>query len=109
MNVLRRDLYRQYIPDLDLSIERYTQEVPSDGKYHVLRNGEVSGSFRSLKQAQDVFRKFVQDSGYKPSSPESSKTASEIMTERHLDEKELYWADSHRYRGGGGRGGRGGV
>lgn len=103
------DSYRQYIPDLNLSIERYTEQTPNDGKYYVLQNGEVLGSFRSLKQAQEIFKKVVQESGYKPSPPKRSKTTSELMTERYMEAKELYWADSHRYRGGGGRGGRGGV
>ena len=106
---MQNDAYRQYIPDLNLSIERHTERVQSDGKYHVLRNGETLGSFRSLKQAQDVFRKVVQDSGYKPSAPKRSKTPFDIMTEQYMEAKELYWADSHKYRGGGGRGGRGGV
>ena len=103
------DYYRQYIPELNLSIERFTEEVPSDGKYHVLKKGELLGSFRSLKQAQTLFRELVQDSGYKPNPPESGKTASEVATERYMEAKDLYWADSYKYRGGGGRGGRGGV
>ena len=99
------ELYRQYIPDLDLSIERYTEAVPSDGKYHVLRNGEIFGSFRYLKQAQDAFRKLVQESGFKPNPSRSKGSASQTMTDQYLETKELYWADSykHRPRGGGGR------
>ena len=109
MSVLPSDPYRQYIPDLDLSIERHTKPVPSDGKYHVLRNGEILGSFRSLKQAQVLYREIVQRSGYKPSPPEGGKTPAEMMTERYMEAKDLYWANSHKFRTGGGRGGRGGV
>ena len=32
-----------------------------------------------------------------------------MMTERYMEAKDLYWADSYKHRGGGGRGGRGGV
>ena len=109
VSAMASNSYRQYIPHLGLSIELLTEAVPSDGKYHVVRNGEIVGSFRSLKQAQAIFRQLVQDSGYKPSPPQSSKTVSEIMTEQYMEAKELYWVDSHKYRGGGGRGGRGGV
>ena len=101
--------YRQYIPNLGLSIKRHTEAAPSDGKYHVVKNGEILGSFRSLKQAQEMFKQCVQDSGYKPSLPQPSKPVSQIMTEQYMEAKGLYWADSYKYRGGGGRGGRGGV
>jgi hypothetical protein len=101
--------YRQYIPGLNPSIEHHTQWVPDDGKYHVLRDGEILRSFRSLKQAQALYREIIHDSGYKSTPPANSKTESEIMTDRYLAAKDLYWADSYKHRGGGGQGGRGGV
>ena len=103
------DFYRQSIPDLNLSIERATEAVPDDGKYHVLRSGELLGSYRILKRAQEVFRRVVQESGYAPKPSDSGKTASEMLTDRYMEAKDLYWSDSHKHRGGGGRGGRGGV
>ena len=103
------DSYRQAIPDLNLSIEKATDKVPNDGKYHVLRNEEVLGSFRSLKQAQELYRKMVQESGYKPAPVVTTKSAAEMATENYLAAKDLYWSESHKHRGGGGRGGRGGV
>jgi hypothetical protein len=70
----------------------------------------VIGSFRSLKQAQGLFKKIVQESGYKPKTVEGeTKTASEMAMERYMEAKEFYWADSYKHRGGGGKGGRGGV
>ncbi len=97
--------YRQFIPDLALSIERATGEVPDDGKYHVLHDGASVGSFRSLKAAQEAFRRIVTESGYRPPTPQDSgKTASEMMTERYMEAKDLYWASSHRYRQRGGQG-----
>ena len=101
--------YRQSIPDLGLSIERGTEATPDDGKYHLIRDGQSLGSFRALKRAQEVFRQVVQESGYKPTPSTPARTASQIMTERYMEAKELYWADSYKHRGGGGRGGRGGV
>jgi hypothetical protein len=101
--------YRQAIPDLNLSIEKATDKVPDDGKYYVLQNGKVLGAFRNLKQAQVLYRKIVQESGYKPTPVTTTKSAAEMATENYLAAKDLYWAESHKYRGGGGRGGRGGV
>lgn len=101
--------YRQSIPDLGLSIERATEATPDDDKYYVIRNGESLGSYRALKRAQEAFRLLVQESGYQPTPSGSAKTASQMMTERYMEAKDLYWADSYKHRGGGGRGGRGGV
>ena len=101
--------YRQSIPDLSLSIERATDATPDDGKYYVIHEGRSVGSFRVLKRAQELFRQLVDESGYDPAPAEHAKTASQMMTERYMEAKDLYWADSYKYRGGGGRGGRGGV
>ena len=97
---MNADSYRQAIPDLNLSIEKATDKVPNDGKYHVLRNEEVLGSFRSLKQAQELYRKIVQESWYKPAPVVTAKSAAEIATENYLAAKDLYWAESHKHRGG---------
>ena len=104
------DLYRQYIPDLNLAIEKGSESVPNDGKYHVLRDGKILESFRFLKQAQELFKAIVKESGYKPQpSKTARKSASQQNIDSYLEAKEFYWADSYKYRGGGGRGGRGGV
>ena len=105
----KRGPYRQYIQDLQLSIERETQDVPADGKYYVLFQGEVLGAFRALKDAQSLFKQKVKEQGYAPATALPNKSISEMQNERYMEAKDLYWANSHKYRGGGGRGGRGGV
>jgi hypothetical protein len=57
--------YRQTLPDLDLSIERFTDRVPTDGRWYILRAGEPVGRFRSLSAAQEAWRKIVRESGWK--------------------------------------------
>ena len=37
------DTYRHYIPDLDLSIEKNTENVPQDGKYYLLSDRLLPG------------------------------------------------------------------
>ena len=102
--------YKQSLPPLGLSIERDTERTPDDRKYYVFRDEQVLGSFSKLKAAQSLYRQVISESGYHPEpQSEPGKTASELMTERYLEAKEFYWADSHKHRGGGGRGGRGGV
>ena len=103
------EYYRQFIPDLELSVERATDGVPHDGKYHVLKSGRNLGSFRVLKQAQTLFKQVLGESGYQPPPPPEGKSQSEMLTDRYLESKDLYWADSHKFVSSGGRGGRGGV
>ena len=95
---------------MDLSIEKDTDVVPRDGQYYVLQNGEIKGIFRSIKPAQRLFGDLVRESGYTPTKNLAKrKSASEMATDRYLEAKDFYWADSYRYRGGGGKGGRGGI
>jgi hypothetical protein len=92
-----------------LSVEQGTEQVPHDGRYYVLKDRKVLASFRSLKQAQELFQKVVRESGYKPVVEQSRKSPGELAADRYLDAKDWYWAESHKYREKGGRGGRGGV
>jgi hypothetical protein len=64
------DQYRQVLPDLELSIERHTENVPPDGHWYLLRRGETMGCFRSLKAAQAAWNEIVSESGWKPKTRE---------------------------------------
>jgi hypothetical protein len=64
--VVGRDPYRQVLPDLQLSIERYTSDVPADGGWYLIRAGAHIGRFRSLKAAQEAWRAVVSESGWTP-------------------------------------------
>jgi hypothetical protein len=65
---LAQPSYRQALPDLELSIERYTEAVPADGAWYVLSSGAQIGRYQSLKAAQAVWRKVVEESGWEPPS-----------------------------------------
>ncbi|MFQ5827091.1 MAG: hypothetical protein ACE5IA_07015, partial [Dehalococcoidia bacterium] len=62
--------YKRYIPDLDLSIEKNTESVPRDGKYYLVRNGQIEKAFGTLKKAEIEFRKALAELGYKPKTLE---------------------------------------
>lgn len=66
--------YRQHLPDLDLSIERYTDSVPNDGAYYLLRAGEQLGRYRSLKAAQAAWKELIAASGWRPAPRELDPT-----------------------------------
>jgi hypothetical protein len=61
---MSREPYRQVLPDLALSIERYTDAVPADGGWYLLRDGDELGRYRSLKAAQEAWREVVLASGW---------------------------------------------
>ena len=58
------DSYRHYIPDLGLSIEKNTANVPQDGKYYLVRNGQILKGFGTLRKAEMAFKKLLAESGY---------------------------------------------
>jgi hypothetical protein len=100
------DRYRQGVAALDLFIERWTDRVPADGRYHVVVAGNVVGSFRSLRGAQHCYRRQQDVLGFVP-APAPSGTAAERLRredlERDLLRSASFWAESHKYSSGGGR------
>lgn len=105
--------FRLAIPDAGLSIEQNTENVPNDGKYHIVKNGAVVASYPSLKRARDRFQKLKDEVGYRPVRPDAAAQGEDLAAKEHierlLDAASSYWGSSHKYRSGGGRGGRGGV
>jgi hypothetical protein len=84
--------------------------VPNNNYYYVIRDGEIIGKYRTLKEAKELFDKLVKDSGYKPKLENSKpKDMSDYELDQYFHAKEVYWAESYKYRGKGGKGGRGGV
>ena len=98
--------YRQGLPGIDLYIERGTDRVPADGRFYIVLRGETVGSFRSLRAALRRYREQQGLLGYAPPSGEGA-TAFERLRhedlERDLLRSASYWAESHRFTGGGGK------
>lgn len=95
--------YKQSIPAIRLSIQRGTEDVPADGYYYVLLGGEVRGRFRTLKQAQAVYKTLLDESGYKPPARSDRIDPGHEAVERYLDELGAYWSDSHKHSRRGGK------
>lgn len=99
--------YRQFIPHLGLSLESNTESVPRDGFFYVVRNGDIVGRFKTLKQALAEYRS-IRDS-LLPKDDRFHDVSATAHIDAYLLDKELYWAEAHRFRHRGGKGGRGGV
>jgi hypothetical protein len=98
--------YRQGIPAIDLFIERGTERVPADGRYHVVQAGEVVGSYRGLKAAQRRYRQQLDAIGYVPAPRAELSTDEQLRREdleRDLLRSASFWAESYRHGGGGGK------
>jgi len=106
----RSSYYRRYIPDIKLSLEKGTKDVPSDGKYYLLKDGAIIDKFTLLKKAEEKFKQYVDASGYKPRPLDKSKPRpGDESINRYMIAKAIFWAEGPKYKDKGGRGGRGGV
>ena len=105
--------FRLAVPEAGLSIEQNTEAVPHDGKFYVLRDGKVVGGYPALKKARERLQQLKDEIGFKPAETAGDQSAEERANREHverlLDSATSYWSQAHKYRGGGGRGGRGGV
>lgn len=106
----RNGRYKHFIPDIGLSIEKNTSNVPNDGRYHVVKAGIVIQSYRSRKLAEEKFRQLLAESGYKPElSPSKPINPLDESTERYFASKDIFWVEGPKSLKKGGKGGRGGV
>src|SRR5579871_3021661 len=94
--------YRQGVPALDLYIERGTERVPNDRRYHVVHQGDLVGSFRNLRAAQLCYKRKQDALGFVV-TPEPIAT-DELLRREDLERDLLrtasFWAESHRFAAG---------
>jgi hypothetical protein len=87
---MSKDSYKHYIPEIKLSIERYTNNVPSDGYYYILQDSKIVGRHRKLVQAEAMFKEIVKKSGFKPKTDNAKrKTKSQLTTELYFDRGDI--------------------
>lgn len=98
-------LYRRFVPGTGLSVERHTENVPHDRRFHLLKDGKIIRSFTSERKAVESLRKLLDEIGYEPlPMEEKSLSPQEEDLERYFHVKEVYWGESHRYQEKGGKG-----
>ena len=94
-------VFRQGIPSLNLFIEKDTDKVPADGKYHLIRDGTLIASSRALKTIQKKYTEIVAASSEpeKSASPqqEKPKDAKELIL-KDMDSRYMWIGDSKRPR-----------
>jgi len=90
----------QRLPALALSIERGTPDVPSDGCFYLLRNGDVLTRSKSLRTAQKAWREVIDASGWTPPTPQQRTSEEMLAAERAArdrDARNEYWHSGRRH------------
>jgi hypothetical protein len=87
----------------DVSLERGTENVPHDGKFHVVVGAQIVKSLRSQKAALQAYQEAIRATGKErpPKEGTGAMSTSEIaQAERNNREfylSAMYWAVSHDY------------
>jgi len=100
------DYYKRELPQLQLSIERDTENVPNDGRFYLVRRGKIIADFSTEKSALKKYREILEEVRFQPQEIETKKMRpSEQWLESYFYAKEMYWGESHKYteKGGPGR------
>jgi hypothetical protein len=58
--------YRQFLPKLDLALERLTDKVPNDGAWYLTRSGTLLGRYRTRKEAMKAWQATLDAADWKP-------------------------------------------
>lgn len=101
------DYFKQTIEGFDLSLEKDTENVPRDGKFHILDQGEVVCSSKSLTQISEKFYQILNELGYDPKILKKSKDNNfKELIERDKDARFFnsygqYWDSSNKFKKGG--------
>ncbi len=98
------DRYVQRLDAIDLAIERDSERAPDNQQYHVFLGDQLQGSFRKLPEAQKLFARLREESGWKPPEREELPLSERLAREREFHQRTAhleYWSSSHKYRGGG--------
>jgi hypothetical protein len=98
-------MYRQYISEIDLSLEQDTPSTPHDGKYYLILKGKILGSYNSQKRATEAYKKIREKLGYKALKTQTKTERKELIQaedmERFFERHDSYWGSSHTFRKGG--------
>ncbi|MEW6202699.1 MAG: hypothetical protein AB1546_12025 [bacterium] len=82
-------MYKQGIKEADLFLEEGTNRVPNDGKFHIIKNGKIIGSYKTLRKAQEAYLNILQNIEYTPqkSPSEDHSKPIEKLIDRYLSNR----------------------
>lgn len=85
-----------------VSLERATDNVPHDGRFHILVDGKIVKSVKSQPAAMKAYKEAIAGTSRQPPPRESEElSAAEIAAAeenaRQFYLSEMYWGSSHNY------------
>ncbi|MBI3910904.1 MAG: hypothetical protein HY320_08215 [Armatimonadetes bacterium] len=79
--------YKRSLKGSGISLECATENAPDDGCYHVLRDGRIVSSHRTLKAATGAYRALLEESGAlleQPSEPPAAQDPRRLVGEFYV-------------------------
>lgn len=84
--------YKQFIKKVGLSLEKGTEDVPDDGRYHLCKSGQIMASFKTLQQGLKRYKDELEKMGYKP----TKKVKKKADLVKEATDSYLLWAESDK-------------
>lgn len=72
-------MFRQVNERACVSLEKGTEKVPDDNRYHVYDSGKLVASFCSFKKAQELYRNLVRQKNLPPLQKQAHPMSMEEM------------------------------
>src|SRR5581483_4855008 len=87
-------MYSERVERYGISLEQDTENVPNDGHYYVLANGDLVGRFKSLKKAQEAYRAYKASMDIQPLEVPKPSIAEAMRLEmERMSNRRLMWSD----------------
>jgi len=101
----RTRVFKKFLPSLGLSLEQYTENVPHDGGFYLLLNGEIIASFKTPKTAMKAFEEKRDELGFTPPEKTEELTPEQLIQQERVYmeywRSEEYWGNAGSFRKGG--------
>lgn len=101
-----------FMPSLNLSVEKGTSNVPDDGRFHVVKDGQIVASYKLFAPAEKRYRQLINEAGGATKTARVPMSAEERRAliihediQKNLDLFDAYWGNAgtkhqgHKHRG----------
>jgi hypothetical protein len=88
-----------------VAIKKGTDDVPADGRFHLIQNGEPVAAFKRLVAATTAYKEAVARTGWqRPVGPDTTVDIAGRAAQEFLDSAEEFWSRASQFRRKGGKG-----
>ena len=88
-----------------VAIKKGTGDVPNDGRYHLVQDGQLVAAFKRLVAATTAYNEAVARTGWRqPVVPGKTVDFAGLAAQEFLDSAQEFWSRSSQFRRKGGKG-----